>query len=352
MEHFKEMSVSLDMYGCPNRCKHCWLGATPNGSMDIAELKAVAEQFKPYTDCLQVYDWYREPDFRDNYRELFALCNELSDKPIEHFELASFWRLARDESYVKWLSSLGLQKVQLTVFGDEETTDYYIGRKGAYREILAAIEILMENSISLRLQTFINKDNIDGLKHIEDLIKSLDLEARCKSFGGEFSFFLHQGSCDGENEKLYDVRVTPDDLAKIPPLLEEYTLKHFGKNKIIDVFGKTEAELYEELAADSSTASYVSSRPVFYIDKDFNVYPNITAPAPCWCLGNLKTQGAERVLENYVGSSSKAQHIRSTVPLGEIVKAQGSKESGRLFSKGDYIEFMLNKYCRVRASQE
>ncbi len=48
---------------------------------------------------------------------------------------------------------------------------------------------------------------------------------RCRAFGGEFSFFLHQGSCDGESEKLYGVWVTPDDLAKIPPLLEAYTLR-------------------------------------------------------------------------------------------------------------------------------
>lgn len=355
---FKEISVSLDMYGCPNRCRHCWLGATPNGSMAVSELEFTAGQFKPFTDCLQVYDWYREPDYRDNYRELFALCNQISDKPIRHFELASFWRLVRDQDYVGWLSALGLKKVQLTIFGDEETTDFYIGRKGAYKEILEAIEILLENKISPRIQTFINKNNIDGLGHIEDLIGRLELEDRCKSFGGEFSYFLHQGSCDGENEKLYHVWVTPDDLAKIPASLEAYTLKHFGKNNIMEVFGQTEQALCEELAEDQSTASYVSDSPVFHIDKDFNVYPNISTPAPHWCLGNLKTHGAETVLENYVNSNSLAQHTRLTVPLCEIVRTHGKKtfhgrktlhgitESQRLFSRNDYIEFLLNQYCR------
>ena len=344
--NFKEITVCLDMYGCPNRCRHCWLGVTPNGNMQVSEIGSAAEQFRPFTDCLQVVDWYREPDYRDNYKELYQLCNELSDMPMEHFELASYWRLVRDREYVKWLSSLGLKKVQLTVFGDEETTDHYVGRKGAYAEILKSIDILIENKISPRIQTFINKDNIDQLGHIENLIRELELESRCRAFGGEFSFFLHQGSCDGESEKLYDVWVTPDDLAKIPPLLEAYTLKYFGKDTIMDVFGKTEESLYREMITDSSTASYVSDSPVFYIDKDFDVYPNISTPAAHWRLGNLKKDGAEKVLANYKESRSAAQHTRLTVPLCDIVKTEGDKTSRRLFGRNDYIELLLNKYCR------
>lgn len=343
---FNEITVCLDMYGCPNRCKHCWLGTTPNGNMSVSEIEFAAEQFRLYTDCFQIYDWYREPDYRDNYHELYRLCNQLSDKPIEHFELISFWRLVRDEKYVKWLSSLGLQKAQLTIWGSQETTDFYIGREGAYTEILESIEILLKNKISPRIQTFINKSNINELIHVENLIQRLDLEERCRSFGGEFSFFLHQGSCDGENEKLYDMRVTPEDLKHIPELLEKYTLSHFNKSKIMDVFGRTEQSLYEELVQDYSTASYVSDSPVFFIDKDFNVYPNITAPAPHWCLGNLKRHGAKIVLENYVENNSAAQRTRLTVPICDIVKAQGDSTSQRLFSKNDYIEFLLNKYCR------
>lgn len=343
---FKEIIACLDMYGCPNRCRHCWLGVAPCGNMAVSEIEFTAKQFKPFTDCLQIDSWYREPDYRDNYQELYCLCNQFSDKPVEHFELASFWRLVRDGEYVKWLSSLGVKKVQLTIFGSEETTDYYIGRRGAYKEILEAIEILIDNKISPRIQTFINKDNIGELPHIEGLIQHLNLEERCRAFGGEFSFFLHQGSCDGENEKLYDIRVTPDDLAKIPTLLEAYTLRHFGKENIMDVFGRTEQSLYEELIRDHSTSSYVSDRPVFVIDKDFNVYPNISTPAPHWCLGNLKMHGAGKVLENYVESNSAAQRTRLTVPLCDIVKAQGNQTSMRLFGKSDYIDFLLNRYCR------
>lgn len=343
----KSITLCLDMYGCPNRCRHCWLGTTPNGNLSVSDLSFAAEQFRPFTESLQVYDWYREPDYKDNYRELYRLCSQLSDQPMEHFELASFWRLVRDKEYVKWLSSLGVKKVQLTIFGTEETTDFYIGRKGAYREILNAMDILMAHHISPRIQTFINKDNISELEHIEKLIQKLELENRCRSFGGDFSFFLHQGSCDGENEKLYDSIVTPHDLERIPASLKAYTLRHFGTDNLLDVFGQPESVLYEKLTADHSTSSYVSDVPVFFIDKDFYVYPNVSTPARHWCLGNLKEAGAETILANYIESKSIAQHTRLTVPICDIARTQGDGTSSRLFNEVDYIEFLLNRYCRL-----
>lgn len=347
---FKSITVCLDMHGCPNRCKHCWLGATPNGNMPDSELSIVAEQFRPFARNLEVVDWYREPDYKDNYKEMWELCKKLSDKQIapNHFEVISDWRIVRDSEYVKWLSSLGLKKAQLTLFGSEETTDYFTGRKGAYKEILQAIDILLENGIAPRIQTFVYKTNIDELPLLGKLILDLELEERCKKIGSEFSFFIHQGSCDGESEKLYDVWVTPEDLEKIPERLTEYTLKHFGEKSIEKVFGQTEQELYNKLIKDRSTDSYVDKTPVFYIDKDFNVYPNNTTPAPHWCLSNLKTDGARAVLKNYLNSKSVAQNTRLSVPICDIVRECGDPDSSRLFGKNDYIDLMLNRYCRLK----
>lgn len=342
---FKKLTLCLDMYGCPNRCRHCWVGHSPNGHMTVEDLKKIAAQFKTYACKFEIFDWYREPDFRDNYKELWELRGNLSDIITPHFELISVWRIVRDSEYVKWLVSLGLTKAQLTLFGGESMTDYYTGRKHAYQEILRAIDILIENQISPRIQVFVNKDNIDELPLIEKLIRENYLPKRCATFGGEFTCFVHQGSCDGENAKLYGVRVTQDDLKMIPPLLLAYTLKHFHAKDLNDVFGRTEKELYQKLIADTSTGSYVADSPVLYIDNEYNVYPNISTPAPYWCLGNLKESGAEEILQNYLSGKSIAQTIRREVPISEIVKRCGDSNSLRLFGEQDYIIFLLNQYC-------
>lgn len=344
---FKKITACLDMLGCPNRCKHCWLNCTPNGNLKIEDLEYVAKQFRPFSVDFEIYDWYREPDYHTNYQEMWEICQHLSTEHTPHFELISFWRLVRDPYYVKWLSSLHLKTAQLTLFGDEQATDFYVGRKGAYQEILKSIDILLENGICPRIQVFITKKNIQQLSSIEHLITQLNLEKRCQQIGRPFSFFIHQGSCEGENEKFYKDWITPDDLTKIPKTLAQFTLDYFGKANLMDVFGQTEQNLYKELINDYTTQNSVSDTPVFYIDKDFNVYPNLSCPTSFWCLGNLKKDGCEQIIHRYVNHGSIAQHILSTTPTHEMIKTCGHPNSQRLFPKDDYRLFILNQYCKT-----
>ncbi|MBR5519173.1 MAG: radical SAM protein, partial [Clostridia bacterium] len=198
MEKLQKLVLCTDLAGCPNRCRHCWIGHSPNPNLTPDDLRTMAAAFRPYTEKLGIYDWYREPDYRDDYRELWQLCNELSDEPRDHFELMSVWRAVRDPEYVPWLASLGLRRMQLTLFGDRETTDRYTGRKGAYDDILAVIEQLIAHKISPRIQYFAYRDNIDQLSHLEALIDRLQLAERCKDFTEPFNCFVHGGSVAGE----------------------------------------------------------------------------------------------------------------------------------------------------------
>ena len=344
---FRHMTVCLDMHGCPNRCRHCWLGHTPNGNMPLSALSETASAFRPFTDSLEMDFWYREPDYPDEYRDLWDLTVSLSDRKTPHFELISVWRLVRDPSYVLWLTERGVQAVQLTLFGGEAMTDRYTGRRGAYKEILEAMEILLAHQISPRIQTFLNQETIPELPFLEKLIQERKLEERCASFGGEFRFFLHQGSCDGANNNQYHIWITPDDLARIPETLLRHTYRHFGNDNPEDIFGKPESKWCMLLAGDSSVENLITDDPVFFVDHRYDVYPNITAPSPHWHLGNLKTDGAEAVLRRYIENKSTAQHIRATIPLGTIVQTCGNPTSRKLFTRGDFITLLLNRYCEI-----
>lgn len=332
--YFNKITSLLDMAGCPNRCKHCWIGHSPNGNLSINDLKYMADSFSPFTNSLEIYSWFREPDFKDNYKELLNLENKLSKnaKP-KRFELLSFWRINRDLEYVKWAYNIGVKKCQLTFFGLEEKTDYYIGRKGAFKELLKATEILLENNISPRWQIFINKDNIDEISEVIKLSEKMKLKERCVKINNSFELFIHQGSCDGENEKLYDIRITSDDLYKIP---EEFH----------HLLGVEEKILFNELLNDSSTIDLREEEPVFYVTKDFDVYPNITSINPWWYLGNLKTDGVKKVLFNYKNNNSLAQKISFEVPLCKLAEKCGNPNSTKLFSKDDYLIYLLNQYCK------
>ncbi|MBR5519670.1 MAG: radical SAM protein, partial [Clostridia bacterium] len=107
-----------------------------------------------------------------------------------------------------------------------------------------------------------------------------------------------------------------------------------------------ESEWFARLKNDQSTEAMADDEPVLYIDGNWNVYPNFSTPEPIWRLGNLKTDGAEAILEAYLQNKSIGQQIRLNVPLGEIVSAVGDPTSKRLFGKGDYVEYCLNLYAR------
>ena len=97
------------------------------------------------------------------------------------------------------------------------------GRKGAFRELLQATEILLQHGIIPRWQAFLNEENKAEVPALLGLIKTLELEKRCRAFGEDFKFFVHAGSCDGENRKLYPIRI---EKGHIPEELRPYYLDY------------------------------------------------------------------------------------------------------------------------------
>lgn len=184
IEKSRKLALVVDMYGCPNRCRHCWLGRLPNIPPENGADEMLVNSFRPHFEQIEYYSWLREPDFCGEYRARWERDKALSvNCEPQRFELASFWRLVRDGEYAKFLREVGVKIVQLTFFGGEETTDRYIGRKGAYSELLKATEILLQNGIAPRWQAFINAENKDEVAELPKLAEKLKLAERCRQIG-------------------------------------------------------------------------------------------------------------------------------------------------------------------------
>ena len=109
------LNLVADLYGCPNRCLHCWLGHMPNRRMEYDADRFIVDYFSPYFDKIAFYSWVREPDFCADYAARWERDCQISKNTLpERFELASFWRIVRDEAYIPFLRSVGVKKVQLT----------------------------------------------------------------------------------------------------------------------------------------------------------------------------------------------------------------------------------------------
>ena len=331
----KSVTIAADMYGCPNRCRHCWLSHMPNRRMGDGADRWIVDSFKPYFEKIEFFSWLREPDYCDDYRARWERDKQLSVNIVpRRFELGSFWRLVRDPEYVHFLKEVGVKCVQLTLFGLQETTDRYIGRSGAFDELLRATQILIENEITPRWQTFINQENKDEIAELLSLSETMKLKERTEEFGGSFRFFVHAGSCDGENRKLYPIRIRKGE---VPEVLIPYFLDYADKY--------SEKELCAKLKDDKlPTVPHNDKDLVIYVANDYDIFYNFTHMKKEWRIGNLKEDPIEELMRRILDEDIPALNTARGISVGELVTLYGNPGSERLFEEDDYKMYLLNTH--------
>lgn len=329
----RNLILAVDMYGCPNRCKHCWLGYIPNKTMESDTDRRLVDYFRPYFENITFYSWVREPDYAPDYRARWERDKALSvGVGPQRFELASFHRLSRDRQYAKFLKSTGVETVQLTFFGMNSQTDYFVGREGAFDELMEATEALLEYGIVPRWQAFINEQNKEELVELLKFSKLMGLPERCRELGREFCFFVHEGSSDGENRKLYDIRIRKGN---IPEELRPYYMEYDS--------AFTEAQLCEK---------YQGSRDYFIphndgditlnISSGLDVYFNFTHMTPEWRIGNVRTDSQEALMDGILNEKVPALETARRFTVGELAAAYGDSGSERVFRDEDFKMYLLN----------
>ncbi len=336
---FSYLSVMVDMAGCPNRCRHCWLGAHRNGNLSVADFRAIADEFKRWRDDngrgideWSFFSWWREPDYRDDYRELWELEQELSSPGrAMRFELLSTWRLGRDESYAKWAATLAPKACQITFFGMEENTDWGIRRKGAFRDQLLATERLLAAGIAPRWQLFITKRCLGEIDEFLRLIKELDLHKRTEAIGQKFEFFFGSISPEGGGYDLEDIRVEQSDLQYIP--CDLIALSRDGLNFL----GQPESVLLTKLLNDHNPPNMDVDIMSLSVNAGYDVYPNIAEPTEWWRLGNLKTDSVKAIMRALIEGTTPAMTANKTVPISELAKRYGNGNSQKLYSRDSLI---------------
>ena len=246
----------------------------------------------------------------------------------------------RDDNYVRFLKAVGVETVQLTFFGTEEMTDWYVGRKGAYQELLQATKILIENQIAPRWQVFISTKNATDIINLLSYSKELKLSKRCKDFGKDFSFFIHSGSCDGENCKLYPLRINKED---IPIELIPYY------NNLAEA--KTERELCELLANDNTCFVYHNENEItLNIANNFDVYFNFTHMRPEWKIGNILTDDSTELIRRIINEDIPALTLARNTPVSALVKRFGNPQSHKIFDCiDDYKAYLLNEIVKAHS---
>jgi len=350
--------VLFDVAGCPNRCRHCWLGKLPNGRISEGTMRSVTRQFRewrrsggsvPFAERVNILSWWREPDFAEDYRRLWELERELSDDAPPRFELLSIWRLARDRDYAGWAREVGTEGCQISFFGLEETTDWFVRRRGAFRDSLLATERLIEAGIRPRWQVFLTTKLPPELDAFLNFIRDLRLEERVRErFGVPFPIFLNVAGPDGEAARIERLRPAAGALERLPGYLVEKTLAHFGVGSLAECLGQAESALLPDLLVRQEPHARFQGTLSFFITPALDVYANVQEPASWSCLGNLEREGLDRVLARFECDETPGLHGLYHVPVAELACRYGRPDCRQLYSPGD----LVSRWIRLRAQEE
>ncbi len=343
-------SICVDMNGCPNRCRHWWLGHGTNKRLDIDDFLWVCRQFsgfcrdgRPYLEEMKYETWFREPDYGENYRDLWELEVTLNKSARRH-ELVSVWRLVRDASYGPWLKEIGLETAQLTFFGTEKNTDFFSGRKEAYHDLLKAIDVLLENRIAPRIQLFPFRTTVDDFSGLERIFIERKLEDRTRELGEEFIVFVNTPTPLGRGYDLEDVLLTHHGLLRLPVRFLESTLRHYKVDDLGKVF-RTEGDWLDAMVDDDRPMADVPKSIYFMVTPTFDVYPNEGELAPWWYLGNLKRDGVQYVVDGFEKRKPPGLSLNREMPVSKLARKYGRNQQEVLWSRTD----LVHRWIRLEA---
>lgn len=350
------LSMAFDMYGCPQRCLHCWLGAPPSGTMQAEEVFALFSRIREEQRQTRFFGVdieffapdFREPHFAGDYRALYARADAVNGCSLEverGFELLSLWRLARDPDYAPWARQRGIKRCQMKLFGLEATNDLFHRRRGAHQDILVAMERLFQAGIVPRWQVYLNKRGVAELAGLMALADELQLEQRAAALGEEFNIHAMPFDLAGRGYDASDLSITAGDEALIPELLWQKSKQHFGSGLSLLPEGVWMGQILNE--EDNSNLLPESHWLWFFVTADWSVYPNLMGLEPWWCLGNLRDEPWLLIMERYAEDDVPALQLIKTFSRHSLAETHGDENGTMLFMRAqDVIEYWLGQAFR------
>jgi sulfatase maturation enzyme AslB (radical SAM superfamily) len=344
------IGIAFDMQGCPNRCRHCYLGQGSNRRLSESDVRWGVSRFRSFINTnnspvtgLSVSTWFREPDYSEDYRKLYELETELSDGKPFRYELLSTWRLARDKTYAEWARSIGPDTCQISLAGMEEVTDWFYRRKGAFKDAAAATDRLLDIGMKPRWQIFLTTKLLPDIEALMELAQKLHLRERVHDVGGEFQIFIHPPGPDHEGRKIEEFRPTASKLEDLPEELLKSSRKHLKR----DILWRTEEALIDEIISSTGSDEVMEPEMLwFFICGNWDVYSNAGTLEPWWRLGNMKKDRIESIFRRYETDDVPGLQVLFHKPAVELAQIFGNPAGQKIYSDaGDLLSLYRGNHC-------
>jgi MoaA/NifB/PqqE/SkfB family radical SAM enzyme len=331
------LSIGLEAMTCTNRCRHCWIQGNPtHRSMPVEQVYYVLERLAEVKQYMApgLFVMYDEPTTHPQFIEIIEKAAQLGLIGEDFFLPTNGSILARAPEHT-WdrLKRAGMNSLQLTIYGLEQTHDDFAGRRGAFKDIITTIRRAVMHDIEWWCGVVLHPGNIGELDDTVAYLKRLDPEG--KAAVGWFLFFW-QGRGRDIN------RVRANDFARLPEHLRK------GSHWV------DESEAIRRIIENPNLSRRRPSEPYcqslwFQVDRDLQVYcggscdcGGIAAAIPemkaVFSLGKLTDAGFLPLIESYQQKPPAVIQYLDNITWGELAKKYGDPTNDEFYYLNDLPE--------------
>jgi AdoMet-dependent heme synthase len=167
----RPLSVHFDLtYRCNERCVHCYLDHDDHGELSTAECVAILEQLADAGTLFLTFSG-GEIFLRPDLYEILTAARRL------HFDvsLKTNALLVTRERAAK-LRQLGVRRIQISVYSDDAAAHDSITKvPGSLKRTLAAIPLLIEQGLQVKLACPLMRNNLHGYRGVIALAEKLGI---------------------------------------------------------------------------------------------------------------------------------------------------------------------------------
>lgn len=330
-EDISAFSIDVHITPCTNHCRHCWTqGSAHHRRVPIERVFFVLERLAEIRQHIPQggFFLYDEPTAHPQFIDIVEKAAELG-LICEGFFLPTNGSILAKSPEMVWqrLKSAGVDCLQLTVYGLEQTHDAFAGRRGAFQGVVTTIRRAMEYDIQWYAGVILHADDVDELEATISYLAGLDPSGQARVGWYPFSW---QGR--GRDAK----RVRAHEYARLPESLRQRKAAFFEEREAVD-----RILTIPELAQRSADTDLCEAL-VFQVDRDLKVFCGgacdsggiigaVPELAEAFLLGELDQTGFLSLLAAYQQRPPRGIGLLREITWGELAERYGDRANNEMY---------------------
>ena len=330
LEQLGAVTTSIHGMPCTNYCQHCWVqGSVRKPRMPFDQIVFILEKLALLKEHVPAVGFflYDEPTNHPQFVEIIERAAELGLLHEDFFIPTNGSILARssDDTW-KRLKDAGMNWLQFTLYGLEQTHDQFAGRRGAFQNVITAANRATEHGIGWYVGVIFHAGNANELADTIEYARNLDPSGNARV--GWYSFFWQGRGRSARRPRAADFDSLPETVRKNDRWIEERE----AVRRILES---------HDMSARSAGEPICDSL-VLEVDHDMQVFcggacdsGGIAGAVPElrqeFALGYLGRDGLLPLLEAYQRRPPRVLQVLTDVTWGELAERYGDRENDEIY---------------------